>query len=245
MRLRFSSVPSFRHWNRSDVLALVALLLSVGSLVVSLFVSFQQNKQWDLLNLGRVELVDSDFISWRTIPIEEARATKWGYEVLLTRRLENGEVTGEIRVLSRLVPFELATKRDRFDIAAVTLEEVSANVREHVGDADSAVIRKYFQFEFGFMNLGATIVNQLEIAVQVLLPDSKTWSDLQFSQAATLSPGRKVGKTIDLYMDPQQPFPEKLNFRMTIRYVNVNGEDIQVETQVYYLSANGKWKIGE
>jgi len=54
--------------------------LSVVNFIFLVIAYSANRRQWDTLNLARVELTDVGFISWRELTRPEALRTKWGYK---------------------------------------------------------------------------------------------------------------------------------------------------------------------
>ncbi len=66
-------------------ISLFALIISIISLIWTFSSQWEQNRRWDALNLGKVELTDG-FIMWKEITREEAISMKWGYEPYCVNR---------------------------------------------------------------------------------------------------------------------------------------------------------------
>lgn len=78
-----------------NAISLFALLISITSLIWTLASQWEQNRRWDAVNLGRVELTDVGFIIWREISKEEALSTNWGYKPTLYSAVQNRVYKGQ------------------------------------------------------------------------------------------------------------------------------------------------------
>jgi hypothetical protein len=95
-----------KSWDAKAVISIIALIVSVSSLGWTIFNQIDQNKRWDSLNLGDVDLTDLHLLTWKTISDEEFRKTNWGYQVRVYPEMVNGSGTGKM-----LVPFNLILEK--------------------------------------------------------------------------------------------------------------------------------------
>src|SRR6185312_6127061 len=84
------------------MLAECALALSVLSLAVALLNQRAQNRRWDFLNAGSVNVYDVRVKTWRTIRRSEAVKTVWGYQAMVVGFGESDDC----KILSRLCAYK-------------------------------------------------------------------------------------------------------------------------------------------
>ncbi len=82
------------------IISILALVVSVTSIIWTLANQWEQNRRWDNLNRGNPEIKEARMIKWREYTIEEAKTIDWGYEPDL---YGIGEATGKVIIPYRLI----------------------------------------------------------------------------------------------------------------------------------------------
>lgn len=88
-------------------ISLLALVVSIVSLIWTLANQWNQNKKWDALNLAKIEVSDQGFVIWKELSEEQIRLMKWGYEPTIFQHNENRVYTGRYHLLNSLAFFML------------------------------------------------------------------------------------------------------------------------------------------
>jgi len=227
------------------VISLLALGISIASIGVSIWSSVEQKRQWRATSLGRVEITDVSFISWRTYSEEELKNTKWGYKVGLQPILEDNKVSKLYSLPSRLIAYDPTNKRPYPNVTGLTLDEIQSKLQNSQGLPNSVIPAKQFQLQWRLQNVGATAVSDFKIAVDKKLPDSEQWEESDWGQPAEVGPGRIVSKLLDLFAPVNLALPEKMSFRVRLEYVNIENDKIERSIPVYYDSLTGAFNFGE
>jgi hypothetical protein len=231
--------------SRSDKIAAFAVIMSLASLVFSAWTFIRQNSQWNAVNLSRVKIIKAQFTAWATIPKSQAMTTNWGYEVFAEPHEENGIVKDELLIQSNLVPFDPTTNRNLRELSGLTMAEVNNNFQSNKVISNNLIIRKHFQFEFDFENVGATDARQMQVSVQARANNSGEWTIEEFSQPVDIVPNKTFTRVLDLYMDSQLPNPQRFNFITRVKFINANNETVDDIQHMYFASETGELKMGD
>lgn len=62
------------------IISILALVISVASLIWTLANQWGQNRRWEKLNNANPELKEVRLINWKEITAEEVHSTEWGYK---------------------------------------------------------------------------------------------------------------------------------------------------------------------
>ena len=231
---------------RSDRLAILAIVISLGSCVLTWHTAWKQQWQWQVVNLGRIDLNKVSFIFWRTYDESELKAVHWGYTADLMPLLDGSKVTKMYGLSSRLIAFDTVSRRVVPDITGITLADVAQSIENLNNTFDRKLVpAKQFQFQWEFRNGGLTEVKRAKIAIDSKMPDTGRWEQGQYSSPVDLAPAGQIFKISELTADPNQELPSKLNFKIRVDYFDVGGQHVFKETPVYFSSYTAAFNFGE
>jgi hypothetical protein len=228
----------------SDILAGIAVVISLLSLGFSIWTTLEQRRQWRATSLGRVELTSVEFIYWRTYSEEELANIRWGYNVDLMPLLDENRVSKNYGLPARLVAYDPEQKRTYPETTALTHEEFRLRINNSALPK-SVIPVKELQLQWHFQNVGATAIRDFIIAVDNKLPESGVWEEGSWGQPIELGPGRTGFKLTSLFSDLELHIPEKLLFRLRFEYTNIDNERISRTLPVYFQSRTGVFYLGE
>jgi hypothetical protein len=244
MKQKRSFFRRLRKLSFSDKVAGLALIIAAASIIVSVWTTIEQKRQWRVTNLGRVELVDAGFVYWRSLPLDTAKSTKWGYNALFAMRMDNRIVTGEYLLMNRLVVFEPKTKKYMDQITGYTVDDIVQQLGQMGKSPSEVELQQYCQIEFEFENAGASPVKDVQIEISGLVPDIGVWQSMGNSQPTDLAPAKKLVKIAELHMALGASFPDKLSFQINTAYTNGDGQRVTKTEPVYYIPSVSAWKFG-
>jgi hypothetical protein len=229
----------------SNVVAIIALLLSIVSIGVSIWNSHEQKRQWQAVSMGRVDVIAVSFIYWQIYSEDEIRHPVWGYKVDLMPLLENNQVLKNYGLPSRLIAYDPVTKHTFPETAALTLQEFTNKLKSSPGLPQSVVPVKQYQLQWTFQNVGSTAVTDFRISIDYKKSGSEKWENGQWGQPAELGPGRTVLRISDLTSPIEASIPPKLSFRARLEYVNFEKQTVTRTIPVYFDAPTGAFNFGE
>ena len=228
-------------------ISLFALLIAIGTSIWTIFTNAEQNRRWDALNVGRVEISNIRFMMWKELSREEATSTDWGYKPILFSHAENGLHTGKYRV-----PYELfladpnSMERIPGSNGFFTISEANAEMaRLNIGTELKPTIWKKFQILVVFENKGATLASDMKCVVNMKEWGKDTWVEVFKSKqgvalAASTSCNIAIGFSIPLLTD----FPKEIDFEIDLSYEDVHGELQNRKIPVRYDYSMNYWTHG-
>jgi hypothetical protein len=230
----------------SDKLAASALFLALVGIALSVWTAFEQGRQWRATSLARVEVVDVGFIQWRTLSLESARSTKWGYRPIIVPLLKDRLVTDDYVLVNRVVARDRKSRQLLESMAGVTtVSEVIQEIERRGIEPSTVELQQHFQIEFSSQNLGQSVANGYQAEILCQMPDTLEWRSQGIGQPVDLGPGRRVQNLCDLYLSLAATLPQRLRLKIRQSYATADGKRLTSNQSVYYLSENGAWNYGE
>lgn len=231
----------------SVVISLFALFIAVATFVWTIFTNAEQNRRWDALNVGRVELKDVGFIMWKEMSKEEATSTDWGYKPTIFSHAENRLHTGRYRIPYELVLVDPKSKKripgshGFFTISEARKEMDRLNLEKDF----KPEIHKRFQIQIDFQNQGATLVSEMKTGVKMKEWEKETWIEVFKSrQAVSLAPSATCNIVIDFSVPLPKEFPKIVNYEVDIAYKDVHSEHQNRKIKMTYDSGMNYWAYG-
>ena len=220
------------------VLAIFALVVSIGTFLWSLANQSEQNRRWDVINSASVELSRQRFQPFRQIPRSEFTTTDWGY---LTTLYGSEDSADRLEMINCLRARDAVTGQLIPNFSPVfTINEVSAE-SHRVGFKGEINIRKLYRPTFYLKNNGKTIATHCIISVDLRQPSGEWRVIYPPSQPQQIHPGQEVNAMIEWELPLQETLPEKLPFRVNVSYQDVNGRSHKRETYITWTSALNYW----
>lgn len=182
---------------------------------------------------------------WKVITETERFTIPWGYDINLMPLMENRRVSNSYGVPHRLVAIDKASKKTVPNVAALTMAELEASLKQHNVPLDSVIPAKHYQLEFEFKNVGGTVVSDLRISVDPQMPDTGAWNRGGESQPIELASQRSVFKVVDLTEPVNAFLPDRLRFRVKLTYRNADDETIARTESLYYHAGTSSINFGQ
>ncbi len=228
------------------IISLVAILLSAISLLWTFISNREQNRRWDELNLCRVELVDASFIMWKEINLKEALLIDWGYQPILFPHVENGLLTGKVRIPYELLLINPATqKRIPNSNGFFTISEAEQEIKRLGLDKskNNWLIVKHFQASFVFKNIGNTTASDLRADITVEYPEFglDPQKIVETGVIRNLYPNTKTGINADMLIPVESTLPDKFLFNVVISYKDSHNDSKERNILVTYDSKTNNW----
>lgn len=227
--------------DRKVILPLFALVVSIASLILTLTNQWEQNRRWDGLNTGAVELKEAKFFTWRELARDEAFSINWGYDPLI---LGSHEAWNRFRLLYFLQLRDPATGSPIPHINPVfTLVEAEAEVKR-VGIKQPVALFRAFRPTFIFENLGKTEVADCRITIHMRLTDAE-WRPAFSSNAPVRIPaGQAVNVSFDFAIPLEQPIPKQITFKIGIEFFDIHRRHHSREVVASWESERDYWFYG-
>ncbi len=228
-------------------ISLFALLIAIATLIWTMFTNWEQNRRWDALNLGRVEIKDVGFIMWKEITKEEATSTDWGYKPTIFSHTENRIHTGKYRIPYELILVDPRTKKQLsgsngfFTLAEAQAELTRLGIEEDV----QPEIRRHFQIQIDFQNKGSTIASDFKTLVKMKEIDKDSWVQaFKSKHGIALAPSATCNIVISFNTLLSLDFPKEINYEVEISYNDIHGELIRRKVPITYDSDMNYWSYG-
>lgn len=229
-------------------ISLLALLISIASLIWTLASQSEQNRRWDVLNLSRVELTDVGFIIWREVSKEEALSINWGHKPTLFAGIENRVYTGKYRLPYELVLVDSSTKnRITGSNGFFTLQEAEQEVLRLGLRATTSkpAVFKHYSVQFDFKNTGSTIATDTKVNITSEEPNTgKSIEVFNSLQAVDLLPSTSINVVAELYTPITTELPAVLKFTISLIYKDAHKKEIKRDIPVTYDSTRNYWTYG-
>src|SRR5713101_4138207 len=193
-------------------LALLAVIVSVISLYATISNQAEQNRRWEALNLGRIDLTDESFTMFKELSKEELDASDWGYIPFAFPRLEGRVVTQRMQLPYELVLWDANNKR-RLPLSQgfFKLPEAQLEFARLGLDASQQSIQvlKHYQVLFEFKNTGSTSVSEFEMSITAESQTKKAPLTVFNSRSRPdLLPGGTGNAAVDFYSPINEMLPE-------------------------------------
>lgn len=223
------------------VISILALLVSIISVIWTLANQFDQNRRWDALNIAKVEFKEAKFYIWREMTKEEALKTQWGYEPL---------IVGSPEAWNKLTLPYFLQLRDMATGVVVphtnpvfTVGEAEAEARR-VGFNSPVVLFRAFRPVFIFENGGKTEATDCNIQVSIKLGDD-VWKPAFASNAPVRIPvAQSVNVSFDFAVPLQVAIPDVIRFKIQTEFSDISGKRPKRELVAGWESKRNYWFYG-
>lgn len=226
-------------------LALLALLISVISLFWTVSNQLEQNRRWDSLNLGRVDLTEVNLTMFKEMSKQEVDSTDWGYIPFTFPRMEGRLVTQQVQIPYELILWDTTTnKRIPFSNGFFTIPESKKELERHGLNPPPANIQvlKHYQVVFEFKNTGATPIRDFQIDITTDGIKAGQLTHVFSSRSKSdLLPDGTTNAIVDFYVPVYERLPDIVNFNVNLKFENVNDQEITRNIPLKYDSLHDYW----
>jgi hypothetical protein len=220
------------------IVSILAIILSIVSLIWSLANQFDQNKRWDKLNAPNPEINEIRMTICKEISISEAQKLDWGYQPDLYGK---GEATGIVYLpyyLSLYNP-ESNEKIPRVN-QVFTIDEAKQELLrlDYRGDIN---VFKHFKPRITIENMGKTTAKDFTCSVHLKLPNIE-WQNAFISNALiNLSGGQQTQIMFEFEFPFDIQIPELLRCKIRFEWKNANGKIENKTIGAKWTSSDGIW----
>ena len=206
----------------------MAVIVSVISLYATISNQAEQNRRWEALNLGRIDLTDESFTMFKELSKEELGASNWGYIPFAFPRQEGRVMTERMQLPYELVLWDANNKRRLplsngfFKLPQAQLEFARLGIN---ASHQSVQVLKHYQVVFEFKNTGSTTVSDFEMNITVESPTKDAPLSVFNSRSRPdLLPGGTGNAAVDFYSPINEMLPEIMNFKVSVKYKDIRGQ---------------------
>lgn len=226
-------------------ISIAALIISLFGFVWTLFTNWDQNQKWEAINLGKLEISDVGFIMWKEFTREEATKINWGYNPTLFSYAEHRLHTGKYRIPYELILIDPSTLNKVKNCNGFFTISEGINEINRLGLKIKPEIRKHFQIQYDFKNLGQTNITDINIAIKMKDFESDDLREVYKSTSFfNLEPNTTGNAIVDFNTPINFEFPNRIIFHLEIHFKNISNEDILINKKVEYISDQNYWVWG-
>jgi hypothetical protein len=222
-------------------ISIFALLVSMASLFWTLMNQWDQNKRWDAINLGDLDLKDIRITGWKSVSDEEFKTTNWGYTAAFYPIMENSVASGRLMIPFNLILVKKGTK-SRIDGSNYffTVDEGYKEIKRLNLDPNETLFMKNIQFDFSLVNSGKTQIHLETINIKAQIRSGGHFdSTPEMKYELDMKPGATVGGNINFMIDFNGNLPEISNYLIEAQYEkNITVPESKVFRVCYSYSKN-------
>lgn len=204
-------------------MAIIALILSVISLIWTIRNQIRQNRQWTILNQANVQLTKTKLLFFKECTHDEVnRKDYWGYK--LTFYPDDAFI--KFQLASYLIPKLNASSKPVEKFNPVFTVNDAANQLQRLGVNEPCTLYKQFNVRFQFENIGKTDAKDLIIKVYVQDPVEKKWIEAFTSnEPGTLSTSIPIFITIGYSIPALLEEPDLINYKIAIKFKDLHKKE--------------------
>ena len=238
-----ADTPSF-FTDPKVAISLIAILISLSSLIWTFANQWEQNSRWDALNLGRVELTDVGFIIWKELSKEEALSTNWGYNPTLYSVVQERVHTGKYQLPYELILMDSNNVRIPNSNGFFTLTEAQQEI-ERLKLQGNPQIFKHYQVQFNFKNTGSTSSKDTTIKITAQIPATENPTEIFKSVEPTdLLPSSSINAVANFFVPLDATLPRIMKFSVLLAYKDAHGAINTRELPIVYDEEQNYWIYG-
>lgn len=220
------------------IISILALVISVASLIWTLANQWEQNRRWEKLNNANPELKEVRLINWKEITAEEAHSTEWGYKPDIYAK---GEATNNYTLPYHLIARDSANNKIEGINQAFTIAEIEQELHRIHYEGKNVIVNKFFRPKFVFENMGKTETRELSISIDSKLPD-QDWQNAFTSNASiNLAGGHSSTVNFDFELPVNLKLPQQISFRVFLKFKDVNNKTIEKFINVKWTPNDNFW----
>lgn len=223
------------------IISLIALAISLASVIFTLANQWEQNRRWDTLNLGLVQIIDQKFIMFKELSNEEVSVIDWGYNPTLYKVVKDNVHQNRVTMPYELVLMDSNNVRIPNSNGTHTLSGALKEI-ERLNLQVKPNIFKHYQIKFDVKNTGSTTAKEVNIKMMThILGDDKAKIILDPTVPIDLYPSRETSAIADLFIPINDDLPLFRNFSAVITYKDVNNKQNTTEWKMIYDREQNYW----
>lgn len=219
------------------VISIIAIIISLISLIWTLSNQYEQNRRWDKLNAANIVIERAILKRYKSITKEKAMQTNWGYDP----NIYGSDFDDQYIIPYKLIAIDKTNEQQITKInSCYTLDEIK-NELIRINYKGDIYVLKHFEPKFEIINKGKTVaqINYLKVEAKV---DGNNWQEA-FSSKNTIELTNDQISTIEIEMNYpiSNTIPDIIQFRISIVYIDIHGNKIDKEINTKWISKNNSW----
>lgn len=220
------------------IISLLALLISLMSLIWTFSNQWEQNRKWDKLNEGNPEILEIRLQNWKEFTKEQAMNIQWGYEPLL---FEKGEASEKYVTPYCLIMKDANSNKKITNINPVYSIPEAENELKRIGYTGEVILYRLFKPRFGIENMGKTEVRDLSVFIDAKLPNQE-WNRAFTSNAnINLTASQKSTITFTFEFPLTSILPEQISFKIHFSYLDYKNKKNEKIIGAKWTSSDNFW----
>ena len=219
------------------LISILAIIISILSLLWTLANQFEQNRRWDKLNVANVVLKRAILKRYKIISKEYGLKTNWGYQPYIY----GSDVDDQYIIPYKLIAVDKISDKPITTInACYTTEEIKQELIRINYKGDYLIFR-HFEPKFEFENKGKTNAKILDFTVDI------KYNEIDWQRALNLNNKIELSldqiSTIELEMNYpiNLSIPDEILFKIKYSYLDIHDNKIEKEIIIKWLSKTNAW----
>ena len=238
-----TDTPSF-FTDPKVAISLIVIVISLGSLIWTFANQWEQNRRWNALNLGRVELTDVGFIIWKELSKEEALSANWGYKPILYSVVQERVHRGKYQLPYELILMDSNNVRIPNSNGFFTLAEAQQEI-ERLKLQGNPQVFKHYQVQFNFKNTGSTSSKETTIKITAQIPGTEKPLDIFKSvEPIDLLPSSSINAVANFFVPLNATLPQIMKFSVLLTYKDAHDTINTRELPIVYDEGQNYWTYG-
>lgn len=214
---------------------IIAIFISIISLILSLSNQRKQNRRWEKFNEGKPEITEIKFRPEKEWNLDKVHSIDWGYKPDLYIKVGSPNTV--------FAPYVLKIRNEQNEIIPnindIFTYDDAKNELEKIKYDGNAKICKRYKTIFTIQNAGKTEITGLSINIDCKL--EKGWQKVFSSNTEiNLNASQKTNISFDLYIKPNY-LPEELKFKISFNYKDFNGKSLNRKIGAKWTSKDNYW----
>jgi hypothetical protein len=227
--------------------ALIALIVASLALAHTIYYQYEQNRRWDALNMGRIDITDMGFVAFRTMTKDEILRTDWGFKPTFSYSVDDGVLSDKIKILFQAVLWDTVRDEPANRNAYLTASEARLAIERLKLNPDSTAIYLYYSVYFkvkntgvsGIKNVRFTMISNLKNEVRL----SKENQRIDRDQSIEYLPGKTGVLNYGFYVPLDKTLPDIITFDVKASYIDIHGKPFSKTFSYKTNSVNNDWEF--
>lgn len=224
------------------ILSLLAIFISLASLIWTLANQWEQNRRWDVLNIAAIELKEAKFHVYRELSKKEATSTNWGYSPLIYSSPDNWD---KYHILYFL---QLRNSTDASLIPnanpVFTINEVEEEIKR-LQIKSPVVLYRSFRPIFFFDNHGRTDATECNIEIY-MKPDDEPWHrSFASNTPVRIPPDKSINVSFEFAIPLQSKIYKRIDYKVHIDFKDLQGNPHTRDLIASWESEHNYWFYGK
>jgi len=224
------------------ILSLIALGISLISVIWTLANQFEQNRRWDSLNVAAVELKDVKFKVYRELTKKEAMTMNWGYSPLIYNSPDNWDKYQMIYFL------QLRNAGDNSLIPTInpafTVNEAEDEIKRLQIKSPVNIYRSFMPI-FYYDNQGKTDATECTIEIY-MKPDNDPWhKSFTSNTPVRIPPSKVINVAFEFAVPLHSTMYKHIDFKIKLNFKDLHGNVRTPNVIASWESDKNYWFFGK